>query len=144
VVEFLASEIEDNIREIEGIVNVIACQMQLKNRELNLNEIKHLLKNNVKPKKNVSVKEVVKIVSDFYNVDEASIYNKTRRKEIVKPRQVAMYLLREDFNISFPSIGDKMGGRDHTTVIHSYEKIKVDIKNNPVLSQEIGQLRTML
>jgi chromosomal replication initiator protein len=144
VVEFLASEIEDNIREIEGIVNVIACQMQLKNKELNLNEIKHLLKNNVKPKKNVSVKDVVKIVSDFYNIDEASIYNKTRRKEVVKPRQVAMYLLREDFNISFPSIGDKMGGRDHTTVIHSYEKIKVDIKNNPVLSQEIGQLRTML
>jgi chromosomal replication initiator protein len=144
IVEFLASEIEDNIREIEGIVNVIACQMQLKNKELNLNEIKHLLKNNVKPKKNISVKEVVKIVSDFYNIDEASIYNKTRRKEVVKPRQVAMYLLREDFSISFPSIGDKMGGRDHTTVIHSYEKVKEDIKNNSVLSQEIGQLRTML
>jgi chromosomal replication initiator protein len=144
VVEFLASEITDNIREIEGIVNVIACQMQLKNKELNLNEIKHLLKNSAKPKKNISVKDVVKIVSDFYNIDEASIYNKTRRKEVVKPRQVAMYLLREDFSISFPSIGDKMGGRDHTTVIHSYEKVKEDIKNNIVLSQEIGQLRTML
>lgn len=144
VVEFLASEIKDNIREIEGIVNVIACQMQLKNKELSLNEIRNLLKNSVKPKKNISVKEVVKIVSDFYNIDEASIYNKTRRKEVVKPRQVAMYLLREDFSISFPSIGDKMGGRDHTTVIHSYEKIKEDIKNNTLLSQEIGQLRTML
>ncbi len=143
-VEFLASEIEDNVREIEGIVNVIACQMQLKNKELTLNEIKHLLKNSAKPKKNISVKEVVKIVSDFYNIDEASIYNKTRRKEVVKPRQVAMYLLREDFSISFPSIGDKMGGRDHTTVIHSYEKVKEDIKSNTVLSQEIGQLRTML
>ncbi len=144
VVEFLASEIEDNVREIEGIVNVIACQMQLKNRELNLNEIKHLLKNSAKPKKNISVKDVVKIVSDFYNIEEESIYNKTRRKEVVKPRQVAMYLLREDFSISFPSIGEKMGGRDHTTVIHSYEKIKEDIKNNTLLLQEIGQLRTML
>ncbi len=144
VVEFLASEIEDNIREIEGIINVIACQVQLKNRELNLNEIKYLLKNNAKPKKNISVKEVVKIVSDFYNIEEESIYNKTRRKEVVKPRQVAMYILREDFNISFPSIGDKMGGRDHTTVIHSYEKIKEDVKGNPLLAQEISQLRTML
>lgn len=144
IVEFLASEIEDNIREIEGIINVVACQIQLKNRELNLNEIKYLLKNNAKPKKNISVKEVVKIVSDFYNIEEESIYNKTRRKEVVKPRQVAMYILREDFNISFPSIGDKMGGRDHTTVIHSYEKIKEDVKGNPLLAQEITQLRTML
>jgi chromosomal replication initiator protein len=144
IIEFLASEIEDNIREIEGIVNVIACQIQLKNRDLNLNEIKYLLKNSAKPKKNVSVKEVVKIVSDFYNTDEESIYNKTRRKEVVKPRQVAMYILREDFNISFPSIGEKMGGRDHTTVIHSYEKIKEDIKTNSLLAQEIHQLRTML
>jgi chromosomal replication initiator protein len=144
MIEFLASEIKDNIREIEGIVNVIACQMQLKNRELNLNEIKYLLKNSAKPKKNVSVKDVVKIVSDFYNIDEESIYNKTRRKEVVKPRQVAMYLLREDFSISFPSIGEKMGGRDHTTVIHSYEKVKEDIKSNTLLAQEIGQLRTML
>ena len=144
VVEYLASEIEDNIREIEGIVNVVACQIQLKKRDLNLNEIKNLLKNSAKPKKNISVKEMVKIVSDFYNIDEESIYNKTRRKEVVKPRQVAMYILREDFNISFPSIGEKMGGRDHTTVIHSYEKIKEDIKNNPLLAQEISQLRTML
>ena len=144
LIEFLASEIEDNIREIEGIINVIACQIQLKSKDLNLNEIKYLLKNNAKPKKSISVKEVVKVVSDFYNIEEDSIYNKTRRKEVVKPRQVAMYILREDFNISFPSIGEKMGGRDHTTVIHSYEKIKDDIKNNPVLSQEIGQLRTML
>jgi chromosomal replication initiator protein len=87
---------------------------------------------------------MVKIVSDFYNIDEESIYNKTRRKEVVKPRQVAMYILREDFNISFPSIGEKMGGRDHTTVIHSYEKIKEDIKKNTLLAQEISQLRTML
>jgi chromosomal replication initiator protein len=55
-----------------------------------------------------------------------------------------MYLLREDFNISYPSIGQKLGGRDHTTVIHSCEKIKVDLKNDPVLAQEINQLRSMI
>ncbi len=143
-VEYLSGSINDNIREIEGIVNVIACQTQLKNRELNINEIKDILKNSIKPKKTVSIKDIVKIVSDFYNIDEDSIYNKTRRKEVVKPRQVVMYMLREDFNISFPSIGEKLGGRDHTTVIHSYEKIKEDIKTNTVLLQEVNQLRSML
>lgn len=144
IVEFLASSIEDNIREIEGVINVIACQTQLKNRELNINEIKNIIKNNAKPKKMLSVKDVVKVVSEFYNIDEDSIYNKTRRKEVVRPRQVVMYILREDFNISFPSIGDKLGGRDHTTVIHSYEKMKDEVKTDSLLAQEISQLRSML
>lgn len=144
VVEYIASAIEDNIREIEGIVNVIACQTQLRNRELNINEIKNILKNSAKPKKTISIKDIVKIVSDFYNIDEESIYNKTRRKEVVRPRQVVMYILREDFSISFPSIGEKLGGRDHTTVIHSYEKMKEEVKTNILLSQEINQLRSML
>jgi len=90
------------------------------------------------------VKDLVRTVSEFYNLTEDKIYNKTRRKEVVKPRQVVMYLLREDFNISFPSIGEKLGGRDHTTVIHSYNKMKEELKTDTVLSQEISQLRSML
>ncbi len=144
IVDFLASEIQDNIREIEGIVNIVAHQTLHRGRELNLNEIKNILKNNTKPKKVLSIKDVVKTVCDFYNIEVDSVYHKTRKKEVVKPRQVVMYLLREDFSISFPSIGDKLGGRDHTTVIHSYEKIKEDLKSNALLSQEIAQLRTML
>lgn len=144
IIDFVATEIEDNIRELEGIVNIIAHNTLHKNRELNINEIKNILKNNVKPQKILSVKEVVKTVCDFYSVEEESIYSKTRRKEVVKPRQVIMYILREDYNISFPSIGDKLGGRDHTTIIHSYEKMKDDLKSNALLAQEVAQLRTML
>ena len=143
-VELIASTIKDNIREIEGVVNIIACQTQFKSRELSLNAIRNILKNNTKPKKLLSVKDVVKTVSEFYNLSEDIIYNKTRRKEVVKPRQVVMYILREDFNVSFPSIGEKLGGRDHTTVIHSYNKMKEEVKTNPILSQEITQLRSML
>jgi len=144
IIEHIASTIKDNIREIEGVVNIIACQTQFKSRELSLNEIRNILKNNTKPKKLLSVKEVVKTVSDFYNLAEDVIYNKTRRKEVVRPRQVIMYLLREDFNVSFPSIGEKLGGRDHTTVIHSYNKVKEELKSDTVLSQEVSQLRSML
>lgn len=143
-IEHIASTIKDNIREIEGVINIIACQTQFKNRELNINEIRNILKNNTKPKRMLSVKEVVKTVSEFYNLSEDVIYNKTRRKEVVKPRQIVMYILREDFNVSFPSIGEKLGGRDHTTVIHSYNKMREEMKTDPILTQEITQLRAML
>ena len=142
-IKMIASEIQGNVRDLEGILNSIIIQSQFKNRELNLNEIKALLKNNLKPKKTISTKEIIKIVSNFYSVTEAVIYEKTRRKEVVKPRQVIMYLLREDFNISYPSIGQELGGRDHTTVIHSYDKIKKDLKTDSLLGQEIDQLRAM-
>lgn len=144
VVNHLASSIEGNIREIEGALNSIVCQIQLKKRDLNLQEIREVIKNNIKPKKMVSVKDVVKIVADFYSLDEDSIYKKSRKKEVVKPRQIIMYLLREDFSLPYPMIGQKLGGRDHTTVIHSYEKVKGDLKNDHQLEQEIAQVRALL
>jgi len=143
IIDYVASAIQGNIRELEGSLNTIVCHYQLKNKPLSINEVKNLLKNSIKPKKNVAIKDVVKIVSDYYNIEEASIYEKTRRKEIVKARQVVMFLLREDFNVSYPLIGQKLGGKDHTTVIHSYLKIKGDLKNEPQLLQEIEQIRTL-
>ena len=144
ILDFLATNIESNVRELEGIVNVIVCQTQVKNRPLSLLEIKNLIKNNTKPKKNISVKDVIKLISNCYNINEESVYDKTRKKEVVKPRQVIMYILREDFNISFPSIGEKMGGRDHTTVIHSCDKVKEDLKSDSNLIEEISQIRAMM
>ena len=144
IIDFLAETINGNIRDLEGALNIVVCQMQLKGRPLSINEVRNCIKTSAKPKKSVSIKEVVKIIADFYRIEEINIYEKTRRKEIIKPRQVAMYILREDFAISYPSIGQKLGGRDHTTVIHSCEKIKNDIKSDNELVQEIEQLRSML
>ena len=144
IVDYLAHTINGNIRDLEGAVNAMICQAELKNREVSMLDARNYIKNNVKPKKTVSVKDVVRIVSDFYSIKEDSIYEKTRHKEVIKPRQIIMYILREDFNISYPSIGQKLGGRDHTTVIHSCEKIKVDIKNDQSLLEEIGQIRNMI
>ncbi len=143
IVEYVASVVDGNIRELEGNLNIIVCQYRLKNRPLMLPEVKNLLKNNMKPKKNMAIKDVVKIVSEYYKLEEATIYEKTRKKEIVKARQVVMYLLREDFNVSYPLIGQKLGGKDHTTVIHSCLKIKNDLKNDPQLLQELEQIRIM-
>ncbi len=144
MIEFLASSVEGNIRELEGILNLILCQTDLKKKELNINEVKDLLKNTSKPKKNISAKDVIRVVSEFYGIEESSIFEKGRKKEVIKPRQVIMYILREDFDISFPSIGDKVGNRDHSTVIHSYEKIKTGLKTDPELVQEISHIRSML
>jgi len=142
IVDYLAYSVNGNIREIEGIINSIGCQTQLKNRELTLSEVKNLVKNNARPKKLTSTKEVIKTVAEFYNIEEHLIYDKTRKKEIIKPRQIIMYILREDFNISYPAIGEKLGGRDHTTVMHSCEKIKNDMKLDEELMREIDQLRS--
>lgn len=143
IIEYVAETIQGNIRELEGSLNIIVCQYRLKNKPLSVSEVKNLIKNNIKPKKNVAIKDVVKIVSDYYSLEESLVYEKTRRKEIVKARQIVMYLLREDFNVSYPLIGQKLGGKDHTTVIHSYLKIKTDLKNNPQLLQELEQIRIM-
>jgi len=143
IVEYLAVAVDGNIRELEGSLNIIVCQYRLKNRSLTLAEVKNLLKNNMRPKKNIAIKDVVKIVAEHYKLEEASVYEKTRKKEIVKARQIVMYLLREDFNVSYPLIGQKLGGKDHTTVIHSCLKIKNDLKNDPQLLQELDQIRIM-
>ena len=140
VVDYLAHTIEGNIRDLEGVVN----NLMLRGKDISLLEIKNFIKNSVKPKRVVAVKDVVKIVSDFYNIKEDSIYEKTRHKEVIRPRQIIMYLLREDFSISYPSIGQKLGGRDHTTVIHSCEKIKNDLKEDRSLVDEVDQIRILL
>ena len=144
VIDFIAKSVTGSIRELEGILNSIVCQSQLKNRGLSVTEISTLIKNNEKVKRAVTAEDVIKIVSGFYNLSKDIICEKTRKKEIVKPRQVIMYLLREDFSVSYPSIGQKLGGRDHTTVIHSCEKVKNDLKKDSVLVQELEQIRALL
>lgn len=143
IADYIASTIDGNIREIEGVLNSVIIQSQLRGRELNVGDVKNLIKNNTKPKKMVSAKDVIKTIADFYNIEEASIYEKTRRKEVVKPRQLIMYILREEFDVSYPSIGQKLGGRDHTTVIHSCEKIKGELKTNHLLVEELKQIKSM-
>jgi chromosomal replication initiator protein len=143
VVSYIASSVSGSIRELEGVLNIINMHAEVKQRPVTLTEVKTLIKNNVKTKKIISVDTVVKAISDYYNLDERVIYEKTRRKEIVRARQVIMFILREDFNESYPSIGAKLGGKDHTTVIHSYEKIHQELKNDPQLMKQVEDIRIL-
>jgi chromosomal replication initiator protein len=143
VIKYLAEEVDRNIRELEGIINLVSCQAQLKKKEMNINDVRQLLASAARPKKMLSIEELIKIVADFYNIEVSAITDKSRKKEVVKPRQVAMYVLREFFDISYPTIGEKLGGRDHTTIIHSYEKIKNDLRNDVALREELDQIHSM-
>jgi len=144
VVEHLATTIEGNIRELEGALNTIMCQSQLLGRTLTLEEVKLLIKNSTRPRKSLAIADVVNKIARYFDIDPASIYEKTRRKEVVKPRQLIMFILREDFQVSYPAIGQKLGGRDHTTVIHSCEKIKHSLKSDSELEEEVAQIRMLL
>lgn len=144
VVEYVATSLTGSIRELEGMINSIVCHAQVKGCAPDIAEVRQSLRSFTRPQKNISVKNVVDKVAEFYGIDEGSIYEKTRRREVVRPRQVIMYILREDFSISYPTIGTKLGGRDHTTVIHSCEKIKREILVDIELSKEIQIIRTLL
>lgn len=144
VLQYIAETIQGNIRELEGIVLSLIGQIAARQTVITTNDVKTILKNNIRTKKSISIPDVVKLISDYYQISDSFIYKKTRRKDIVRPRQIVMYVLREDFDISYPMIGDKLGGRDHTTVIHSYEKIKNELKNDPHLSKEIDDIRALL
>ncbi len=144
IVALIAENVRGNIRELEGILNMIVCKSQLKGKSISQADVRALIKHNVRPSRGVSMEEVVRRIAQYYEVTEKSIYEKTRKKEVVKPRQIIMYILREEFSVSYPSIGEKLGGRDHTTVIHSCEKIKEEIKKNPVLEQELEHVRSLV
>jgi chromosomal replication initiator protein len=144
VVEYIATSISGSIRELEGVVNSVVCHTQVKGAPPDLAEVRQSLRSFSRPSKTVSVKHIVSKVAEFYGIDEESIYEKTRRREVVRPRQVIMYLLREDFSVSYPTIGTKLGGRDHTTVIHSCEKVKREVIADAEFAKEIQDIRTLL
>lgn len=144
IVMYIAENVRGNIRELEGVLNMIVCKSQLKGKTISHADVRALIKHNVKPNRGVSIDEVVRRIAAYYEVAEKSIYEKTRKKEVVRPRQVIMYVLREEFNVSYPSIGEKLGGRDHTTVIHSCEKIKEEVKTNTALEQELDHIRALI
>ncbi len=144
VIEHVATSVSGSIRELEGIINSLVCHAQVKGVPPDLAEVRQSLRSFARPTKSVSVKHVVSKVAEFYGIDEESIYEKTRRREVVRPRQVIMYILREDFSVSYPTIGSKLGGRDHTTVIHSCEKVRREVVDDVELAKEIQDIRGLL
>jgi chromosomal replication initiator protein len=142
VLTYIASHIKKNIRELEGALNILAAYQKLNNSSPDLATAKTLLKNLTSSQtKIVNAKKIIGSVADFYDLKTKELISKSRKKEIVKPRQIAMYLLRKELKASFPFIGRKLGGKDHTTAIHAYEKISKAVKKDEGLSEEIELIK---
>ena len=138
VFTYIATHIQKNVRELEGALNRVVAFGQIYNRIPDIKEVKNILNTYLStPYRKTSPQIILKSVADFYSLSLADLVKRSRKKDIVKPRQVAMFLLREETKFSFPEIGQKLGGRDHSTVIHACEKIKNDMSVDEPLKQEL-------
>jgi len=138
IVSYIATHIQKNVRELEGALNRVLAFSQIYNKIPDLKEVKNILNAylNTSYQKS-SPQTILKSVADFYSISSSDLLKRSRKKEVVKPRQVAMFLLREETKLSFPEIGQKLGGRDHSTVIHACEKIKNQSSIDEDLKQEM-------
>src|SRR3989338_7372943 len=142
VLSYIATNIQKNVRELEGALNRVMAFSQIYNKSPGLKEVKSILATYLNnPYKKTSPQSVLKNVADFYNISAADLIKRSRKKEVVRPRQVAMFLLREETKLSFPEIGQKLGGRDHSTVIHACEKIRSESSVDEPLKQELVLIR---
>ena len=138
VLTYIAENIQSNIRELEGALNRLMVYCQLNNTRPTIEQVKSVLVGVASAKKRiVSVKKLMEVVSDFYNITTEDLLKQSRRKEYVKPRQIAMYLMRTELENSFPSIGEHFGGRDHTTVMHAVDKISKLLAEKESMKQEL-------
>ena len=144
VIDLVARRVKRNIRELEGVLKKILFYEEQKGTEVTTKIAEGIIEKAVQNlSKHINELVILKAVAEFYNVSLETMTSSNRRKEIVEPRQVAMYLLREISDLSYPYIGEKLG-RDHTTAIHAYEKINQEVNRNPSLNQKILTIRDMI
>ena len=119
-------------------MNRVIAFSQIYNKEPGIKEVKNILTTYLNnPYRKTSSQTVLKSVADFYSLSANDLTKRSRKKEFVKPRQIAMFLLREETQLSFPEIGQKLGGRDHSTVIHACDKIRKGESVDESLKQEL-------
>lgn len=142
ILSHISTNIQKNVRELEGALNRVIAFSQIYNKPPGLKEVKSILSTYLNsPYRKTSPQAVLKSVAEFYDISASDLIKRSRKKEIVKPRQVAMFLLREETKLSFPEIGQKLGGRDHSTVIHACEKIRREDSTDEILKQELALIR---
>lgn len=145
ILNIIAEKITSNVRELEGALNQVIATARLTGNPPSVDKIKKLLDSSQKQNKNkITPKTIIRIVSEFYDVKEEDLINKSRKREIVFPRQICMYLIRGELKNSYPFIGERFGGRDHTTVMHACDKISKGIESSETLSEEINLIKSRL
>jgi chromosomal replication initiator protein len=142
---FLASHIDSNVRELEGSLTRLGAFASLTKAAITVDLAKDVLRNTLKnAQREITVENIQKTICEYFNVKIGDLKAKRRTQNIALPRQVAMYLCRKHTETSFPAIGDKFGGRDHSTVIHASKTIERKIKEDPHMQTTIEKLERNL
>lgn len=143
VIQYIATNINNNVRELEGALNRIMGFCQFHNCSPDITVAQQVLKDfftSIQTNNLSTPQKILEAVANFYNINVAELTGQSRKRELVGPRQIAMYLLRTRVNASFPAIGQELGGRDHTTAMYACAKIEDDLKTNNQLKQDLDQI----
>lgn len=142
VMGYIANKIQSNIRELEGALIRVVAFSSLTNREISVDLASEALRDIISKKnsKQITIDSIQETVANYYNLRIDDFKSKRRTKNVAFPRQIAMFLSRKLTDMSLPKIGEEFGGRDHTTVIHAYEKISKDLEDDEGLKETISEL----
>lgn len=143
VIKYIASNVKSNIRELEGSLNKLMALANLENREINVALAEQVLKDIISPdeKKEITPEYIISMVAEHFSITEDDIRGTKRNSKIVRPRQIAMYLCRDMTGVPLAAIGKIMGNKDHTTVMHGFEKIEKEMKTSESLKNTIEILK---
>jgi chromosomal replication initiator protein len=145
IIYVIAERIKSNVRELEGALNKIIARVQLLNTQITAELVDKLIEGGqIHSQRIVNIDTVLNIVAEHFHIKKEDLLSKSRKKDIAVPRQIAMYLIREELKLTFPNIGDAFGGKDHSTVMHSWNKIKKDLVSNYTLEQDITIIKNKL
>ncbi|HJV32594.1 MAG TPA: chromosomal replication initiator protein DnaA [Patescibacteria group bacterium] len=147
ILSYVASSVQSNVRELEGTLNKIIAYHQFKNIKPSMESIRELvssINSAAGSKKNLTPKDLLDTVAGYYDIALPDLLGKCREKRLSFPRQIIMYLMREELNSSYPAIGKMIGGRDHTTAIHAYTKIQNDLQEDEKLRHDLNLIRQRL
>ncbi|MDO8430005.1 MAG: chromosomal replication initiator protein DnaA [bacterium] len=144
ILEFIANKIQRNLRELEGVLNRVLFYQYTK-KEVSLKMVEEIVNETVQqPTKNINPVQLIKIVADYFQILPTELIGRCRQKNVVEPRQIAMYLLRDILGLSYPDIGQRLGKRDHTTAIYAYRKLSEEINKNQDLNQKIIAIKDLI
>lgn len=144
VINYIAENIESNIRELEGALTKVFAFCELTNESPSMSIVEKVLSESVQrghKRQVISSEKVLKVIEKFYNVSIDDISGKKRNRELIKPRQISMYLLKNMVGLSYPEIGRELGGKDHTTVMYGCKMISKDISSSAKIKDEIELIK---
>lgn len=144
ILDKIASNIRNNIRELEGAFNKVAAYAQLNGGRVNETLVNMALGDLLREPHKLDISQVITAVSRYYNVSETELSGSSRKRKVAYPRQMAMYLCRTETDASLPEIGEKLGNRDHTTILYGFEKIAALLDTNPNTRRESLSIKSSL